>query len=136
MENKAVPMVVGSRTPKALYSGSATGAGNVAVCLREGGVFYEYYQIATGDEYDNADEEFGAAGGKELRGHRTEPSHSLFGVIFSTQKETGWSHSYILWGEPWITLQLKLSDLPRTVSGKNNVKEIEDDKELMEFLTT
>jgi hypothetical protein len=57
-------------------------------------------------------------------------------VIFSIQKETGWSHSYILWGEPWITLQLKLSDLPRTVSGKNNVKEIEDDKELMEFLTT
>jgi hypothetical protein len=50
-----------------------------------------------------------------------EGSHSLFGLIWSIQKETGWSHNYILWGESWMMLQLKLTDSPRMRKKQNNV---------------
>jgi hypothetical protein len=62
-----------------------------------------------------------------------EGSHSLFGIIWSIQKETGWTHDYIMWGESWFNLQLKLSDSPRMVKG-DRVKKIEDADELEEFL--
>ena len=62
-----------------------------------------------------------------------EGSHSLFGIIWSIQKETGWTNRYILWEESWFNLQLKLSDAPRMIkSGK--AKMIENEDELMEFL--
>jgi hypothetical protein len=62
-----------------------------------------------------------------------EGSHSLFGIIWSIQKETGWSHDYVLWGESWFNLQMKLSDAPRLVKG-DRAKRIENDEELEEFL--
>jgi len=62
-------------------------------------------------------------------------SHSLFGVIWSIQKETGWTQKYILWNESWFNMQLKLPDAPRM--GKNKtVKEIKSDEEMEEFLTS
>lgn len=64
-----------------------------------------------------------------------EGSHSLFGIIWSIQKETGWTHRYILWGETWFNLQLKLGDAPRMISG-NRKKKIENEDELEEFLNS
>ena len=69
----------------------------------------------------------------ESKSH-TEGSHSLFGIIWSIQKETGWTHNYILWGESWFNLLMKLADAPRTVKG-GKAKIIEGDTELEEFLT-
>ena len=57
----------------------------------------------------------------ELKNNTMEGSHSLFGLIWSIQKETGWSHDYILWGESWLTLQLKLADSPRVKKKEKNV---------------
>lgn len=62
-----------------------------------------------------------------------EGSHSLFGVIWSIQKETGWTHDYVLWGESWFNLQMKLNDAPRMVNG-GKAKTIDSDDELEEFL--
>lgn len=91
----------------------------------------EYYRITTEDVDDTAEELFGSDK-KELTKH-TEPSHSLFGILFNIQKETGWTHKYLLWGEPWFTIQLKLADLPR-ITDSDKPKEIEGDDELSEFL--
>jgi len=108
---------------------SDTGANYVAVCVWEGRVFYEYYQIDRDDEDDETDE-FESGSEKESR---SESSHSLFGLIYSLQKETGWTHDYILWGESWFNLQMKLADVPRTIKIKRK-KEITTDEELEEFL--
>ena len=62
-----------------------------------------------------------------------EGSHSLFGVIWSIQKETGWTHDYVLWGESWFNLQMKLNDAPRMKKG-DLAKTIDSDDELEEFL--
>ena len=62
-----------------------------------------------------------------------EGSHSLFGIIWSIQKETGWTHEYILWGESWFNIQMKLADAPRMING-NRKKTIESEDELEEFL--
>ena len=62
-----------------------------------------------------------------------EGSHSLFGIIWSIQKETGWTHDYILWGESWFNIQMKLADAPRMING-NRKKTIESEDELEEFL--
>lgn len=64
-----------------------------------------------------------------------EGSHSLFGIIWSIQKETGWSHNYLLWGESWFNIQMKLADAPRMKSG-GKAKRIEDEEELEEFLSS
>jgi hypothetical protein len=64
-----------------------------------------------------------------------EGSHSLFGVIWSIQKETGWTHDYILWGESWFNIQMKLADAPRMING-NRKKTIESEDELEEFLNS
>jgi hypothetical protein len=61
-----------------------------------------------------------------------EGSHSLFGIIWSIQKETGWTHKYVLWGESWFNLQLKMNDAPRLV--KHQKQKIESDDELIDFL--
>ena len=64
-----------------------------------------------------------------------EGSHSLFGIIWSIQKETGWTHDYILWGESWFNIQMKLADAPRMING-NLKKTIESEDELEEFLNS
>ena len=64
-----------------------------------------------------------------------EGSHSLFGVIWSIQKETGWTHDYILWGESWFNIQMKLADAPRMING-NRKKTIKSEDELEEFLNS
>lgn len=64
-----------------------------------------------------------------------EGSHSLFGIIWSIQKETGWTHDYILWGESWFNIQMKLADAPRMING-NRKKTIESEDELEEFLNS
>ena len=62
-------------------------------------------------------------------------SHSLFGLIWSIQKETGWSHKYILWGEPWINLQIKFADAPRMITGKRkNIVRPENWEQMIEQL--
>jgi hypothetical protein len=61
-----------------------------------------------------------------------EGSHSLWGIIWSIQKETGWTHQYVLWGETWFNLQMKLGDAPRMVRARKD--KIEDDNELIDFL--
>ncbi|MFA5450595.1 MAG: hypothetical protein WC231_01165 [Dehalococcoidales bacterium] len=85
----------------------------------ETGGFYEYYQITFGDANDIADE-FEPREKKELES-RMEGSHSLFGLIWSIQKETGWTHEYILWGESWLQLQLKLADAPGYVKDNKHI---------------
>lgn len=64
-----------------------------------------------------------------------EGSHSLFGIIWSIQKETGWTHEYILWGESWFNIQMKLADAPRMITGSRK-KTIESEDELEEFLNS
>lgn len=102
----------------------------MAVYIRPPRIFYDYYHISKEDDDDES--ENSGSGGKELKSS-TEHSHSLFGIIWSIQRETGWSQDYILWGESWLNLQMKLSDAPRMVSG-DKAKEFEDDDELLEFL--
>ena len=103
----------------------------MAVCLREGRKFYDYYQITREDETDEL-EELGADDEKELT-NNYESSHSLFGIIWSIQKETGWTHDYILWGESWFNIQMKLADAPRMTSG-SKARELKDDDELIKFI--
>ena len=87
-------------------------------------------RIVRSDESDD-DDEFGS-GLKGESKSRMDGSHSLFGIIWSIQKETGWTHKYILWGESWFNIQMKLADAPKMVNGHK--KEIESDEELAEFL--
>ncbi len=115
-----------------LYRGSNTGTYHVAVRLRAAGGFYEYYQITQEDD-DDESEDYGSENEKELKSSY-ESSHSLFGIIWTIQKETGWTHSYILWGESWFNIQMKLADAPRVISNKR-AREIKDNDELLEFLS-
>ena len=98
--------------------------------LWEGRKFYEYYQITRSDDDDDADE-FGSEIKGELKSHM-EGSHSLFGIIWSIQKETGWSHDYVMWGESWFNIQMKLADAPRLEKEKKKI--IEDSEELEDLL--
>ena len=93
--------------------------------------FYEYYQISQQDDDDESEND--GSDGKELKS-RTEHSHSLFGIIWSIQKETGWSHDYIMWKESWFNIQMKLADATRIVDGSRS-SEIKDDDELIKFLS-
>ena len=120
VEDKAVCRDACQISEKCLNGRSAAGIGDVVAGVFEGRVFYEFYQISIDDESDIADEyESGRKG--ELT-NTMQGSHSLFGLIWSLQKETGWSHEYILWGESWMMLQLKLADSPRMV--KKNDKRV------------
>jgi len=103
----------------------------VAVCLFAPRGFYEYYQINRSHEDDEADE-FEPRIKKESK-TRVEGSHSLFGILWSIQKETGWTQKYLLWGESWLSLQLKLADAPRTVKGEKS-RLIENDDEMIEMM--
>lgn len=113
-----------------LHPRPTTRARAVAICVREGGKFYEYYQISADDADDDA-EEFGTDGGKELKS-RTEGSHSLFGIIWSIQKETGWTRQHILWGVSWINIQLGIADSPKPVRG-DKVKRVDDAEEILDL---
>lgn len=104
----------------------------MAVYLWEGRKFYEYYRIAQQDEDDDADE-FGSGIAEESKSHM-EGSHSLWGIIWSIQKETGWTQQYVLWGESWMNIQMKIADAPRMVSG-SKVRGFSTDEELIKFLS-
>jgi len=123
IKNTVICTILSAYITKALYVGSITGAYHVDNGILQNGKFYQYYQIAVGDASDEADELFRELNGSEDEEESTsdaDRSHSLFGLIFSIQKETGWSHDYILWGESWFNLQMKLNDLP----GKKKKKEV------------
>lgn len=94
--------------------------------IQPSGGFFEYYQIGRNNGADEADEllrELGAIDDKESTSDdTTERSHSLFGIIFSIQRETGWTHDYILWGESWFNLQLKMHDMTRS-KRKNKINQ-------------
>lgn len=114
-----------------MHTRPASGAYTLAFCLWEGREFYDYYQITAGDADDGA-EEFGADAGSELK-NRTEGSHSIFGIIWSIQKETGWTREHILWHESWLNIQLGIADSPKTVRGSDNAKEIDDANDILEL---
>ena len=101
------------------------------IYIWEDGKFYNYYQIDSEDDEDESDE-FGSGIKEESKSHM-EGSHSLFGIIWSIQKETGWSHDYVLWGESWFNLQMKLPDVPKRKKG-SKTKMIDSEEELLEFL--
>lgn len=61
-----------------------------------------------------------------------EGSHSLWGVIWSIQKETGWTHNYLLWGESWLNIQMKIADSPKTIDSSPK-KQIDDVNEIMDL---
>jgi hypothetical protein len=55
-------------------------------------------------------------------------------MILSLQEKFGCSHDYILWGESWTNLQMKIADAPRISTKKDEVKPIETEEELEAFL--
>ena len=129
LENKTIIKTIWQVLTPSLTRRSDTGTYYVAICIWEGRKFYEYYQIYREDEDDLSDESESTREGES----RSESSHSLWGLIYSLQRETGWSHNYILWEESWFNLQMKLDDAPRLISSKRK-KEIKTDEELEEFL--
>lgn len=60
--------------------------------------------------------------------------HSLWGIIGGYQKEFHLTHEGVLWGEPWINLQMKVIDSIRRI--KKPVRELETAEELAEFIKT
>lgn len=97
-------------------------------------VFYQFYQLGQEDDNDGEDE----SDGEKESGGGLESSHSLFGVLWSLQKETGFTHHYLLWGEPWCLLMLKIADAPKykTKKQKDKVDTTNEDtaeKALLDF---
>jgi hypothetical protein len=57
-------------------------------------------------------------------------------MMWTLQKETGWTDEYILWGTSWLNLRLKLADAPYYSYRKSNtVKEAKNEDELIKFLS-
>ncbi|MDR3057762.1 MAG: hypothetical protein LBU84_06435 [Prevotella sp.] len=53
--------------------------------------------------------------------------HSPFGVIGQIKEKTGYSHEYILWGQPWVMFLIEATDQPRYID-----KKPDDDAPLIE----
>lgn len=112
---------------KPTFSECNVGADDVCCDAKRGIGFFEYYQIDRGDEDDISEESgSGRSGESTVLG-----LHSLWGTILSLQEKIGCTHDYILWGESWLNIQMKISDSARV--GKRK-KHIETEDELREFL--
>ena len=72
--------------------------------------------MPTGDN-DDESEDYGSDGKRELKGY-TDGLHSPFGVIGQIKEKTGYSHEYILWGQPWIMFLIESADQPRYMDRK------------------
>lgn len=77
--------------------------------------FRVYYAIGEDDQQTGAN----AANRrkKELNG-KTEPSHSLFGLVGETATATGWSISYIMEHVNYLMLIMMRIDAPHYVDGE------------------
>lgn len=80
--------------------------------------FYKYYQILRDTSKDDDESEgYGSTGSGELTGY-TEGLHSPFGFIGQIKEKRGYTHNYILWGEPWAIFLMEMADAPRYVRGR------------------
>ena len=88
----------------------------VSLCelFGRGAGFSAYYQLERARKPAKANVE-PRKGKKELKS-RSEDSHSLFGLVWQIASTTGWSYHYILWGVPYVTLLLMMSDSPKVVT--------------------
>lgn len=78
--------------------------------------FYEYYQFLQSSEQDDDGEENGSEKEGELRGY-TAGLYSPFGRIGQIKRDCGYTHEYILWGQPWVLFILEMADQARYVKG-------------------
>ncbi|MDR1644222.1 MAG: hypothetical protein LBS05_00130 [Tannerellaceae bacterium] len=60
--------------------------------------------------------------------------HSPFGLIGQIKERTGYSHRYILWGQPWALFLLESADAPHYVKGRRPPPVAESIDELESFL--
>lgn len=60
--------------------------------------------------------------------------HSPFGLIGQIKEKTGYSHHYILWGQPWILFLMESADAPHYVKGKRPVPVVESAKDAAKIL--
>ncbi len=51
-------------------------------------------------------------------------------MIASLQERFGCTHNYLLWGESWTNLQMKISDMPRIAKRE---KKLETDSDIIDF---
>jgi hypothetical protein len=80
--------------------------------------FYDYYRILSSSGADDDEgEDSGAKGKGELKGYM-DGLHSPFGLIGQIKEKTGYSHEYVLWGQPWALLLMEAADAPRYVRGR------------------
>lgn len=89
---------------------------SVSLCelFGRGAGFSAYYQLERARKPAKANVE-PRKRKKELKS-RSEDSHSLFGLVWQIASTTGWSYHYILWGVPYVTLLLMMSDSPKVVT--------------------
>jgi hypothetical protein len=60
--------------------------------------------------------------------------HSPFGLIGQIKEKTGYSHEYVLWGQPWVLFLLEGADAPHYVRGSRPVPVVDSIEEAQQAL--
>ena len=88
--------------------------------------FYEYYQIGTADEDDDAEDDEDRSGPKDSRELIQTGMNSPWGLLYQIVKETGWSWHTVLWKVNRSNIMLMMADRSDFKYGKKQEEAIPD----------
>ena len=60
--------------------------------------------------------------------------HSLWGLIFSIARETGWHWNEVLWKVSWVNIRVMLADAPGYKKQPEVKKQLETEEDFKAFL--
>ena len=86
-----------------------------------------------GSNNDDEAETFGSHGKGELKGYMAG-LHSPFGIIGQMKEKFGYTHQYVMWGQPWALFVLEGADAPRYVRGNPPVPVVDNTDDLQAIL--